>query len=160
MKLAAMLAVLAGCLDIAATSEARLMPFPEDSEGPLYYDGELDEECRPRATELHGTRCLPRFTAVPAESLGYRDAECTELIAWSDIERSEDRYVAVVSYGGRVASVFRVLQRHEVDPKTVRKVPLYRLAAGRCAAVREEVDHTYLDISTAMHPEQFASLDE
>jgi hypothetical protein len=159
MKLAATLAVLAGCLDIAATSEARLMPFPEDAEGPLYYDGELDEECRPRATELHVTRCLPRFTVVPAESLGYRDAECTELIAWSDVERSDDRFVAVVSDDDRVASMFRVEMRHEVDPATVREAPLYRLVAGRCAVVREEIDHTYLDIGAAMRPERFASLD-
>ena len=157
MRIVALL-LLAGCVERWGVDIPRLNRHPDDRDGALFYDAVREEYCRPRATELHGTRCLPGFTRIAPEALGYRDELCTELIAWSDIARPGDVYVATMA-GGAVTGMFRVEMRHAVDPRTMRRAALYRAVAGRCAAVREELDHAYVDIGRSIHPEEFAAVE-
>lgn len=167
MRLLPILVVICGCSsgaelpdDATEPPSSRLTFIEIDAAGrDVWYDADRKEECSPCATEHNGTRCFPRFTDIDGSQLRYIDAECTTLIAWTDLDDASDKYVAYADYGASppvVYSIYSVIERHlEPDGQPV-PTESYRLEGSKCVPRKKESVRAHLRISYSIHPSQFA----
>lgn len=117
----------------------------------VWYDAERGEECKAYETESNGTRCFPLFTSIGWDQLGYRDAECRGLVAWTTLERADDRYVAIRSPNDPdiILALFRVMRTGEDSAR-------YYRASAECVPDKTGEAGPCADITTRIHPREFA----
>lgn len=153
-------ALCAGCgTEVPVEGGDRLRFINYGSDGGSYYlDVQRGEVCRPYMSDGSGARCMPRFTRVEPRQLGYHSDQCIDLVAWTALERPEDRYVAYVddtTFG--LPFVFTIYGVLGLTSDTVRGEPInYRLTTEGCAPESVQSGREFVYITRAIHPEEFA----
>jgi hypothetical protein len=126
--------------------------------GSYYFDTQRKEVCRPYMSDGFGARCMPRFTRIEPQQLGYASRYCNDSVAWTALEQPTDRYVAYVNddVAGLpfVYSIYGVLG---ITSDTARGEPInYRLTTEGCAPESVQSGREFVYITRAIHPEEFA----
>jgi hypothetical protein len=153
MAIAAVLFFASACAGAAdGDAPPRLILIRTDVHGDyVWYDTERMEECQSHATEYNGYRCFPRFTRIEPGQLGYIDDECKNIVAWTAMERPNDRYVAVVSTVDEdvIDSFFGVLKTSEADDR-------YGVVSGECTRDKSAEAGACAEITSRLSPREFA----